>query len=637
MLRSGLAVLLLSTAMPIMAQVPAGNSAPQPAPMPSPLPQPQDAPFPGTITLDIDATNPDQGIFQVRESIPVTKSGDTVIFFPKWIPGNHAPSGQIEKLAGLKFRVGNVELPWRRDPINFHAFHIDVPAGAKRVEASFQFLQGTKPDQGVVFSSPDMLRLQWISMSLYPAGYFVRNIPVAATVRYPDGFTAVSSVPSTRTGSTYRYQTVNFEVLMDSPVLAGRYYKAFPLTPRVTLDTFADRPEELAAKPEQIDAHKRLVDQAVKLFGAQHYDDYHFLFSISDQISGSGLEHHRSSEDGTRPGFFTEWDSNIGARNLLPHEYAHSWDGKFRRAADLWTPSYDVPMRPGLLWVYEGGTQFFGYVLQARAGLVTKADTFDQLAAIAAGLDTAPGRRWRSLTDTTYDESMNARRPKGWASWQRGQDYYTEGLLIWLEVDGILRERSGGTKSIDDFARAFFGMRDGDYGELTYTLDDVASTLNGVLPYDWKGLLTRRVTETATGAPLEGLTKGGYKLVYTDQPTKVGQQGARTTGVNFTYSLGLNADAQGNLTAVLWDGAAFKAGAVLGQQILAVNDTAWSAERLNAAITAARAGKDPIRLTVKRGDRVKTLAIDYHGGLRYPHLVKVGTGDAGLDRLLAPK
>ncbi len=635
MLRHGLAALLLSAA-PAIAQVPAGNSAPAMAPLPPALPLPQDVPFPGTITLDIDASNPEQGIFQIRETIPVARAGDTVIFFPQWIPGNHAPSGQVDKLAGLTFRAGGAVLPWRRDAGNRHAFHVDVPAGTKRIEASFQFTMATKADQGAVYSSGEMLRLQWISMALYPAGYFVRNIPVAATVKYPAGWTAVSGVPATQTGATYKYRTVNFEVLMDSPVLAGRYYKAFALSPRVTLDTFADRPEELAARPEQIDAHKRLVDQAVKLFGAEHYDQYRFLLSISDQIAGAGLEHHRSSEDGVRPGYFTEWDSNIGARNLLPHEYAHSWDGKYRRSAGLWTPSYDVPMQPELLWVYEGGTQFFGYVLQARSGLVSKADTLDQLAAIAANLDTNPARRWRNLTDTTFDPSIAARRPKPWASWQRTEDYYNEGLLIWLEVDGILRERSNGAKSIDDFARAFFGGRDGDYGEVTYTLDDVARTLNGVVPYDWKALLTRRISENATGAPLAGLTKGGYRLTYTDQPTKVSKQGAAGRA-DATYSLGLVADAQGNLTSVLWDGPAFKAGMVLGQQILAVGDQAFSADRLNAAITAAKGGKEPITLTVKRNDRVRTVGIDYHGGLRYPRLEKVGTGEGGLDRLLSAK
>ncbi len=637
MIRAGLAALLLSAAAPALAQVPAGNSAPQPVPLPPALPVAQDVAFPGTIALDIDATNAAQGVIEVKESIPVSQAGDTVIWYPRWIPGNHAPSGQLEKVTGLKFRAGGVELPWRRDPVNLYAFHIDVPAGAKKVEATFQFVGGTKTDQGSVFSSADMMRLQWISTSLYPAGYFVRQIPVAATVRYPDGFTAVSAVPATRSGSTYRYQTTNYEVLMDSPVLAGRYYKGWALTPRVTLDTFADRPDELVATPAQIDAHRRLVDQAIKLFGAQHYDNYHFLFSISDQLSGSGLEHHRSSEDGVKLGYFTDWDANIQTRNLLPHEYSHSWDGKYRRGADLWTPTYDYPMRPQYLWVYEGGTQFFGYVLQARSGLVTKQDTLDQLASIAALLDTNPGRRWRNLVDTTYDESINARRPKGWASWQRGEDYYNEGLLIWLEVDSMLREKSRGAKSIDDFARAFFGMRDGDYGELTYTIDDVAATLNGVVPYDWKGFLTQRTTELATGAPLTGLTRNGYRLVYTDQPTKVSQQGAKTRGADYTYSVGLNADPQGNITNVLWNGPAYKAGLAIGTQILAVGDSAYSPERMNAAVTAAKGGHQPITLTVKRGDRITTASIDYHGGLRYPHLAKVGTGVTGLDRLLTAK
>ncbi|WP_174278910.1 M61 family metallopeptidase [Sphingomonas bacterium] len=637
MLRSGLAVLLLCAGTAALAQVPSGNSAPQPYPYPAPIAPPQDRPFPGTIALDIDATNPSQGIFDVKETIPVTASGDTVFFYPHWIPGNHAPSGQIEKLTGLTFRAGNTVLPWRRDPVNLFAFHIDVPAGTRKVEAAFQFVGAVKPDEGAVFTSPDLLRLQWISASLYPAGYFVRDIPVAATVKYPDGFTAVSAVPSTHTGQTYRYQLSNYEVLMDSPVLAGRYYKAYALTPRVTLDTFADKPEELVAKPEQIAAHTRLVEQAVKLFGAQHYDNYHFLLSISDQTSGSGLEHHRSSEDGTRPGYFTEWDSQIAARNLLPHEYTHSWDGKFRRAADLWVPAYDQPMRPGLLWVYEGQTQFWGYVLQARSGLVSKEDTLDQLAGIAAQLDTQPGRRWRALFDTTYDESLNARRPKGWASWQRGEEYYNEGLLIWLDADEVIRERSGGAKSIDDFARAFYGMRDGDYGELTYTVDDVVRTLNGVVPYDWAGFLDKRVNQTSSGAPLDGFTKGGYKLVYTDQPTKVSQQGARTRGADFTYSIGMGADSTGNVTGVLWDGPAFKAGLVVGAQLLAVGDGAYSPERLNAAITAAKGSNQPIRLVVKHNDQVKAVTIDYHGGLRYPHLVKTGTADGGLDRLLASK
>ena len=639
MRRIGLAVLLLSTALPAVAQVPAGNSAPQPLPMPPAIPAPRDVPYPGTVTLDIDATDTARGVTMVRQTFPVTAAGDTVFLYPRWLPGNHAPSGALANVAGLRFRAGDTDLPWTRDPVNLFAFHIDVPAGTRKVEASFQFLSPTTP--GASFVGPDVMRLQWISTSLYPAGYFVRQVPVAATVKYPDGFTAVSAVPATHVGSTYRYQPTNYEILMDSPVLAGRYYKAWPLSDRVTLDTFADKPDQLAATPAQIDAHKRLVEQAVKLFGSQHYDQYHFLFSISDQIAGSGLEHHRSSEDGVKLGYFTEWDSQIGARNLLPHEYSHSWDGKYRRGADLWTPNYDVPMRPGLLWVYEGGTQFFGYLLQARSGLVSKADTLDQYASIMANLDVQPGRQWRPLVDTTYDEAVNGRRGKPFSSWQRTEDYYNEGLLIWMEVDSLLRERSRGAKSIDDFARAFFGGRDGDYGELTYTIDDVAQTLNTIVPYDWKGFLVRRTTERASGAPLGGFERNGYKLIYTAEPTKVFTQGEKARGTDLTYSLGLVADKDGVVTSVLWNGPAFKAGFNNGQTILAINGETFSGDRLKAAVaaaaTAAKGTTQPIVLTVKAGQRIRQVPIDYRGGLRYPRLQKIGTGETGLDRLLAPR
>ena len=637
MIRSGALALLLASSTAALAQTPAGNSKPQPAPLPPPIPTPRDVPYAGTIQLEIDATNVAQGIFSARETFPVGQAGDTVFLYPQWIPGDHSAAGQIDKLSGLHFRAGGKELGWTRDPVNLYAFHVDVPAGARSVEASFDYLSATKADQGGVMTSPDLLRLEWISQSLYPAGYFVRNLAVSASVKYPDGFTAVAAVPATRTGSTYRYQTTSYEILLDSPVLAGRYYKAWELSPKVTLDTFADKPAELEATPEQIGYHRNLVDQAVKLFGAQHYDHYHFLFSISDQIAGAGLEHHRSSEDGTRPGYFTDWAMNTGARNLLPHEYSHSWDGKYRRGADLWTPSYDYPMRPQYLWVYEGGTQFFGYVLQARSGLVTKQDTLDQYAGILANLDNEPGRAWRSLVDTTYDESLNHRRPKPWTSEQRTEDYYNEGLLIWMEVDSLLREKSGGTKSIDDFARAFFGMRDGDYGELTYTIDDVAQTLNGIVPFDWRGLLVRRTTEHAAGAPKAGFERNGYRLVYTDQPTKAAQANARLRGSDYTYSLGLTVDKDGNLNSVLWDGPAFKAGLSAGAQILAVGGTAFSDDALKAAVIAAKGTKAPIVLTVKKGSAVTTASLDWHGGLRYPHLEKIGTGETGLDRLLTAK
>ncbi|WP_203311374.1 M61 family metallopeptidase [Sphingomonas beigongshangi] len=630
-------LLASAIAVPAIAQVPTGNTAPQPVPFVDTIPVAVDAPYPGTIKLDVDATDTERGIFRVKETIPVTKSGPMALLYPKWLPGNHAPRGEIEKLAGLVIRANGKVLPWTRDTVDVYAFHIDVPAGAKSLDVEFQFISATQGNQGRIVATPNLISLQPNSVSLYPAGYFTRQIPIQMTARFPTGWTAAGAVPANANGSTYAYQTTNYEILVDSPVLAGRYGKTWPLSPRVNLNVFADSPELLAATPEQIDAHKRLVDQAVKTFGAQHYDHYEFLVSLSDQLGGIGLEHHRSSEDGTAKTYFTEWDSNVAARNLLPHEFTHSWDGKFRRGADLWTPDFRTPMRDSLLWVYEGQTQFWGYVLQARSGLVSKQDTLDAYAAIAGSYALAPGRQWRDLLDTTNDPIISARRPKGWTSWQRSEDYYNEGLMVWMEVDAMLRQKSGGTKSIDDFAHAFFGIRDGDWGEVTYTFDDVARTLNGIVPYDWAGFLNKRLTETGKPAPVDGFAMDGYKLVYTDTPTKYFSSLEKTRGTDVTYSIGLNVAPDGNVNGVIWDSPAFKAGLDVGTQIQAINGEAYSGDKLKAAILAAKTSKEPIRLLVKNGPRFRDVAIDYHGGPRYPRLEKVGTGEGGLDRLLAPR
>ncbi|MDB5706489.1 MAG: peptidase [Sphingomonas bacterium] len=625
--------LLASAAMPALAE----NSKPQPVPWINTIPDARDIPYPGTITLDIDATDTKRGIFTTRETIPVAQAGSMVLLFPKWLPGNHSPTGQLDKVVGLHIRGNGKDIAWERDPVDVFAYHIKVPRGVKTLDVDLQFASATAADQGTIVMGPDIMRLQWNSMSLYPAGYFTRQIPIKATVKYPDGWHASSGLPSKSTGSVYSYDKTNYEILVDSPVLAGRYFKRWELSPRVDLDVYADKPEELAATPEQIDLHKNLATQAVKLFGTQHYDKYVFLFALSDQIAGAGLEHHRSSEDGVKPGYFLKWKENSN-RNLLPHEYTHSWDGKFRRGADLWTPDFRTPMRDSLLWVYEGQTQFWGYVLQARAGLVSKQDTLDQYASIMAQLDNRPARNWRPMIDTTNDPAISRRAPRGWVSYQRSEDYYNEGLLIWMQVDSILRKQSGGTKSIDDFASKFFGLTDGDYGEVTYTFDDVAATLNSIQPYDWAGFLQKRITEVGAPAPISGFAANGYKLIYTDEQTPSTKQ-AETTGkrTDLTYSIGLAVNNEGALTSVQWDGPAFKAGLTVSDTIVAVNGTAFSGQVLKEAVTAAKAGKDPIILLVKANDRIAPVSIDYHDGLRYPRLEKIGTGEGGLDKLLTPR
>lgn len=629
------ASLFLSTSA--LAQVPAGNSAPQPVPIVDTIPAAQDVPYPGTITLNVDATDTERGIFTVHETIPVSKTGDVALLYPKWLPGNHAPRGEIEKVASLVVRANGKVLPWTRDTVDVYAFHVNVPQGAKTLDVDFQFLSATKGDQGRIVATPTMISLQPNSVSLYPAGYFTRQIPIQMTVKFPTGWTAAGAVPAKASGSTYSYDTTNYEILVDSPVLAGKYGKVFPLSPRVDLSVFADDPKELNATPAQIDAHKRLVEQAAKTFGAQHYDKYNFLLSITDQLGGIGLEHHRSSENGVRPGYFIDWENSTATRNLLPHEFTHSWDGKFRRGADLWTPDFRMPMRDSLLWVYEGQTQFWGYVLQARSGIVSKQDTLDAYASILASYDNSRGRDWRPMIDTTNDPIISSRRPKGWTSWQRSEDYYNEGLMIWMEVDAMLRQQSGGTKSIDDFAKAFFGIRDGDWGEVTYTFDDVAATLNRIQPYDWAGFLQKRLTETGQPAPIQGFAMNGYKLVFTPEPTSYFSKVEKLRGTDTSYSLGLVVGKDGNVTSTIWGSPAFKAAIDVGTSIEAVNGRAYSGDVLKAAIVEAKTSKEPIHLLVKNGERYRDLAIDYHGGPRYPRLEKIGSGETGLDRLLTPR
>lgn len=627
-----LAAILLTTSAA------AQKSAPQPVPFENRIPVARDVDFPGMMTLKVDATDVRQGIFRVKQTIPVTAPGPMVLLSPSWLPGVHAPAGQIEKLTGLKIRAGGALVPWTRDTVDMWAFHIDVPRGARQLDIEFQFTSPTDPDQGRIVAAPNMLNLQWNHVSLYPAGYYTRRIPVQATATYPGGWTAVAGLAAKKRGRDYVYETTDYETLVDSPVFAGRYYREWQLSDRVDLNVFADDPEELEAKPEQIDAHRKLVDQAVKLFGAQHYDRYEFLLAITDEMGGTGLEHHRSSENAVKPGYFLKWSDGPGSRNLLPHELTHSWNGKFRRGADAWTPDFGTPMRDSLLWVYEGQTQLWGYVLQARSGIVSKQDTLDMLARIAAGLDNRPARTWRPLIDTTNDPIITRRRPKGWVSWQRSEDYYNEGLLLWLEVDAVLRRESGGAKSLDNFASAFFGMRDGDWGVLTYDFDQVVKTLNDIQPYAWAQMLKTRLEGLSEQAPLAGLEANGYRLVYTDEPTpsfRSLQKSRNQTDVS--YSLGLVIDKSGSISAVAWDSPAFEAGLDVADTLVAVSDRAYSDDRLIAAIKAAKGRNKPIRLLVKSGTRYRDVVIDYHGGLRYPRLEKMGAEDTGLDQLLAPR
>lgn len=637
-----LAVSLLAPAMPGGALAEA-LVPPQPLAPPAAIAQPRDIAYPGTLRLEVDATDIVRRIFRVRQTIPVAAAGPMTLLFPKWIPGGHTPRGDADKMAGLVITANGQRLTWTRDVTEMSAFHVSVPEGVEALTLDFQYLSPVEGRVGRIVMTDEMLNLQWLAMAFYPAGYFTRGIPVAASVRLPADWHYGTALRGTARGDGWvDFRTVSFEMLMDSPVFAGRHFKKLDLDPGarvpVYLNVFADKPDDLTVSDAQLAIHRKMVTQTYKVFRSRHFAHYDFLLALSDRLGGIGLEHHQSSENGMAPDYFTGWAQSFPDRDLLPHEFVHSWNGKFRRPAELWTPDYHMPMRDSLLWVYEGQTEFWGWVLSARSGLIDRQQVIEAMATVAATYDARVGRQWRSLQDTTNDPILANRRPLSWRSWQRREDYYSEGMLLWLDVDQLIRERTGGRRSLDDFAAAFFGVHDGELGPMTYAFDDVVTTLSKVMPYDWAAFLRERL-DSHERAPLGGIERGGYRLVFKDAPTAYFRVWESRRGVlDLTFSLGLVADKGGRLTEVSWDSPAFSAGLAAGVTLVAVNDMAYTAERLKAAVTAAaKPGAAPIRLLTKRDERYQTVEINYTGGLRYPHLERVAGKPALLDDLLAPR
>ncbi len=616
------------------------RSAPQALPVVDTVPPARDIGWTaGTIRIEVDATDTMRRIVQVRQTIPVSGAGPLTLLLPEWLPGKHDARGTIDKIAGLTITAGGERIAWRRDSLNAFAFHVSVPAGVSALDLRFQFLAPTASDQGRIVITDSMANLQFDSLSFYPAGYYVRRIPVQLTVRLPAGWTAATalrgSVSNERDASVVTYEETDYETLVDSPMFAGRYARAVDLGHDVTLNIFADDPAEMTASTAQIAAHRRLVSEALALFGARHFDRYDFLLAISNRLGGIGLEHQRSSENQVRPGYFSNWEGDPAERNLLPHEFSHVWSGKYRRPDLLWTPDFATPMQDDLLWVYEGQAQFWGYVLGARSGLYSKQQTLDALASIAGRLDTARGREWRPLQDTAHDPIVSKRRPRPWTSWQRNEDYYNEGLMIWLEADAIIRRETDGARGMDDFARAFYGMNDGDWGQLTYNRQDVVDALNGVAPYDWAGFLRERVDLTNEEVTKAGFTLGGYRLVYGETPGST-DRSRETSGkyVDQSFGVGLIVGNGGDVLQSIWKSPAFDAGITVGSRIIAVNGEEYSARAFRQGLADATDRRSPLSLIVKQGSRYRTITLDYSGGIRYPRLEKTGEGETSLDRLL---
>jgi predicted metalloprotease with PDZ domain len=582
------------------------------------------------IALAVDASHAVQDILFVHETIPVAP-GPLTLVYSKWIPGEHAPNGPIANIGGLTVRAGGATLPWRRDPVDLYAFHVDVPAGTTSLDVAFEYLGAQTGDNSRArLSTPTIFTLAWNKVVLTPAAPDYSRVMLAPSLRLPSSQWKYATALETESanGAELRFKPVSLEMLVDSPLDAGIAERTLDLGTwdgaPVTLAAFADTPAQLAASDKTVAKLRSIVTQMRALYRYRHFDHYTFLLTVSDVMPGQGVEHHQSSDNGTNGAFLTEDNVFTGGADLLTHEMNHSWDGKFRRPADLATPNLQVPMVDDLLWVYEGMTQFYGSLEAERAGLRSEQQWLDALAMTYASYDAQHGRLTRTLGDTATSSSFLYSARGAWASERRGADYYSEGELMWLEADVLIHRLSGGRRSLDDVARAFFG-RGADTGPqvVTYTRDDVVAALAAVQPYDWKTFFAQRVDAIAPHPP-DILTGGGYELAFTATPSAYENlQNERRKVIDLRYSLGIVAGTDGTITDVFPDSVAYRAGIGPGEKIVAVDDRALSGQpQLDAALRDAQGGA-PLRLLLTAGNVYRSVALEYRGGPRYPHLRRV--------------
>ncbi|HET9211314.1 MAG TPA: M61 family peptidase [Thermoanaerobaculia bacterium] len=609
---------------------------------------------PRPLELAVDATDAPRGVFHSRMVIPAAP-GPLTLAYPKWVQGEHAPSGPIMQVAGFTVSANGKALPWRRDPLEMFLVKTEVPAGAREVEVTLDYLSPPEDINGLGYgetpnATPHLLIADWHDLLVYPLGTDIREIPVRATLRLPAGWkydTALSLSEKPEKGAgqdgALAFAPTNLYTLIDSPVLAGEIFQTVKLGPEeapVYLSIAADRQSSLAVSGERMAAYRRVPGEALALFGARHYREYHWLLALSDILDHNGLEHHQSSDDRGPADMFSDEAELVRQGTLLPHEYIHSWNGKYRRPAGLATRDSQQALDTELLWVYEGLTRYLGdFLLTSRSGIRTPEMTRDYIAWVAANADhNRPGRAWRPLADTAVAAQVLSGLPTPWTAYRRTLDYYDESGLIWLEADTILRQKSGGAKSLDDFCHAFHGGTSSPPAVVPYTAEDVYAILGKIVPYDWKGFFAQRVYAIQPRAPLGGIEGAGWKLVYTDQPNAFQKLRARSSKVvDESFTLGIWVKEDGTLSDVVTGAPAWDAGLGPGMKIVAVDGRAWTAEVLPEEVTAAKGSATPIEIAVQQGDALKTFRVNYHDGERYPHLERDASKPDLLEAILAPK
>jgi len=598
----------------------------------------------GEMKLSVDATDAPRHVLHARMTIPA-KPGPMTLLYPEWIPGEHGPTGPVVDLVGLKFTANGQTIPWKRDAVNMYAFHIDVPAGASSVEASYDFV--LPPETGGFTSgasaTTELAVLNWNQVLLYPEGVASDQLRLRANLKVPNGWKYGTALPiAHESGNEIEFQPSSLTTLIDSPVSAGAHYRTIELSPHELgpqhyLHVAGDSDRAVELPDDLIEHYKNLVRETGALFGARHYRTYHFLLTLSDHVASFGLEHHESSDDriGER-GMIDEVDRKNSA-DLLPHEFTHSWNGKYRRPAGLATPDYSEPMKGNLLWVYEGLTQYLGEILTPRSGLLSADEFREDLAITAAALDNKSGRTWRPLEDTAVAAQLLYNTRDDYAAYRRGVDYYDEGTLIWLEADVLIRKLSKGKKSINDFCRLFYGGQGGRPELKTYTFEDVVEALNAVQPYDWSAFLRERLESTAAHAPLGGIENSGWKLTYSPARSSMWRnREEESKSANLMYSIGLKVSEDGAIGDVAMGLPAQKAGVSPATKLIAVNGRQFSTVVLREAIQAAVNKTAPIELLIKNGEYYQTFKIDYHGGELYPRLTRDESKPDVLSQIIEP-
>lgn len=593
--------------------------------------------WPGQMQLRVDASDVQRRLQRVQQTIPV-QPGQLTLWYPQWIPGHHAPTGPINQIAGLRLQANGKPLAWQRDPLNMYAISVQVPDGVDSVQLSFDYLSPTATDQGRVAMTQNLLSIQWHRVLFYPAGTDTRQVQVAATLCLPAGWQAGSSLRGRRQADCLAYQPVDVMQLIDSPVYAGRHYRAWPLdagqAQPVVLHAVAEQAGLLQPSAPVLDAHKALVAEADALFGHRPYAHYDFLLAISDTFTGIGLEHAQSSENGMHEGYL-QGQPPVADNDLLAHEYVHAWIGKAWRPAGSWVAHYNGPMDNRGLWVYEGLTQYWALVLAARSGLWTNAQVMARLAQLQAHFTNQAGRQWRDLADTQYQGIADFNdKPQAWADWQRGFDFYDEGILFWLDIDARLRSQPGAVQGLDQFTAAFH--RGSVPGQVQlFEPARVAQTLQTLQPGDWQGHIDRRLHDRA-GTAHDGLARMGWELAWSEQPNAMVDDDQADGSTDLQFSLGVKLSADGKVRWIGWESPAYRAGLARDMQVLAVNGLVYSGSRLRQAISDGKSGA-PIQLLVRQDQTVHSLHIDYRDGLRYPQLRRIpGTADL-LGPVLAPR